>query len=233
MSEELRDMKVAELAPPSVGRTAPATREYPQEPAEEYRSGDSSNSVWVTVDKQGRVLRVEVSTGWHTRLPAGEFSSALLSAYLGASETAAVVESRDRRQNPGPVPDEAPGEVLGLDEWVRSMQNRHAEIGRKLREAEARAEGRSTEVADVRSPYGYLALQVRAGALLGLTVDAARIAQVHGGQLQQDLWDGFRAAGLTSPNAFQEAPAQPPAARPRRSDPDDDGDEMWQGIKWQ
>ncbi|MGO1053030.1 hypothetical protein [Crossiella sp. CA198] len=240
MEEELRNLKLAELNLPPVstvgaGRPAGPAREFPAEPTDEYKAADSSNSLWITVDKEGKVLRLEVSTSWHTRLPAGEFASTLLTTYMSASETAAVVESKARERNraqTATADTEASDGVLGLDEWLSKIEARHANLDRQLREARAEDDGRSGQVLEIRSPHGYLTLQVRSGALVGLTVDAERISRARGGQLQQDLWDGFTAAGLTSPDSATGAPASRPR---RRQDPvaGEEEEELWKGVPWE
>ncbi|KJK45178.1 hypothetical protein UK23_27015 [Lentzea aerocolonigenes] len=114
-----------------------------------------------------------------------------------------------------------------LETWLAQVKVEQAAIGRQLREARENADKVSLQVTALRSPYGLVSLQIRNRALVGLTANAAAISQANVGQLQQDLWEVFSNAGLTSD--LGRTPASPSRRRPRTegADPEED---LWKGL---
>lgn len=232
LEEHLRNLKLAELHLPPIAatRTSPPP-ELPTTPADQYKASDPSRSLWVVVDPDAKVLRFEVSSSWQTRLLAAEFGQALMTTYLDAVRIAATVERQARREHnraePEPVNFQSWSGMPDLETWLAQVKVEQAAIGQQLREARENADKVSLQVTTLRSPYGLVTLQIRNGALVGLTANAAAISQANVGQLQQDLWDVFSDAGLTSDRGM--TPASPSKRRPRAEETDPEED-LWKGL---
>lgn len=231
LEEQLRNLKLAELYLPPIAatRTSPPP-ELPSAPADQYKASDPSRSLWVIVDPDGKVLRFDVSSSWQTRLPAAEFGQVLMTTYLDAVRIAATVERQARREHrdePQPVSFQSWSGMPDLETWLAQVKAEQAAISRQLREAREHADKVSLEVTALHSPYGLVTLQIRNGALVGLTANAAAISQSNVGQLQQDLWAVFGDAGFTSDRGG--TPASPSRRRPcaEEADPEED---LWKGL---
>ncbi|GGM93342.1 hypothetical protein GCM10011609_33520 [Lentzea pudingi] len=230
LDKELSSLKLAELHLPPIAATRMSPPpELPSAPADAYKASDASRSLWVIVDPNGKVLRFDVSSSWQSRLPVAEFGQALMMTYLDAVRIAATVERqarRDRREDPEPVSFQSWSSMPDMDTWLAQIREEQSTIGRQLREACENADRVSHEVTALRSPYGLVTLQIRNGALVGLTANTAAISQAGVGQLQQDLWEVFGDAGLTSDRGT--APVSPPRRRSRaQEDPEED---LWKGL---
>ncbi|MFJ5984527.1 hypothetical protein [Lentzea sp. NPDC092896] len=230
LEEELGKLKLAELHLPPIAATRMSPLpEFPSEPADEYKAIDASRSLWVIVDPDGKVLRFDVSSSWQSRLPVAEFGQALMMTYLDALRIAATVERqarRDHRDEPEPVEFQSWSGMPDMDTWLAQIREEQAAIGRQLREARENADKVSLEVTALRSPYGLVTLQIRNGALVGLTANTAALSQANIGQVQQDLWEVFGDAGLTSDRGM--APLS--QSRRRRRAEEDPEEDLWKGL---
>lgn len=231
LAEELRDMKLAEVRLPQVSSGQPTSPpELPAGPSDEYTAVDPSRSLRVAVDPEGKVLRFDVAGSWLSRLPAAEFGSALMGTYQDALGIAAAVEHRARRNPPEqetPVSFESWSGAEDLETFLAKTRAEQAAIGQKLHEARENASRVSYEVTQLRSPYGFVTLQVRTGALVGLTANADAISRARPGQVQQDLWEVFGGAGLRSSRASATASASPRRRPQVEEDPEED---LWKGL---
>jgi hypothetical protein len=231
LAEELRDMKLAEVRLPQVPpRSRTPSPELPARPADEYTMADASRSVRVTVDREGKVLRFDVAASWSSRLPAAAFESALMEAYQNALRVAAAVKLRERRsqlEQQMPVSFESWSGAEDLETFLVKTRAEQAAIGQKLHEARENASRVSYEVIQLRSPNGFVTLQVRNGALVGLTANADAISRARPGQVQQDLWEVFGDAGLRSSRASATASASPRRRPQVEADPEED---LWKGL---
>jgi len=230
LADELRNMKLAEVRLPQV---PPGSRMPPLElprPADEYTAADVSRSLRVTVDPEGKVLRFDVAGSWLSRLPAAEFGSALMETYQDALGIAAAVERQARRNQPeqeAPVSFESWSGGEDLETFLAKTRAEQSVIGQKLREARENADRVSYDVTELRSPYGFVTLQVRTGALAGLTANTNAISRANPGQVQQDLWEVFGDAGLNSSRASAPVSA-PPRRRPQVEE--DSEEDLWKGL---
>jgi len=230
LADELRNMKLAEVRLPQV---PPGSRMPPLElprPADEYTAADVSRSLRVTVDPEGKVLRFDVAGSWLSRLPAAEFGSALMETYQDALGIAAAVERQARRNQPeqeAPVSFESWSGGEDLETFLAKTRAEQSVIGQKLREARENADRVSYDVTELRSPYGFVTLQVRTGALAGLTANTDAISRANPGQVQQDLWEVFGDAGLNSSRASAPVSA-PPRRRPQVEE--DSEEDLWKGL---
>jgi len=198
--------------------------------ADEYTAADVSRSLRVTVDPEGKVLRFDVAGSWHSRLPAAEFGSALMETYQDALGIAAAVERQARRNQPeqeAPVSFESWSGGEDLETFLAKTRAEQSVIGQKLREARENADRVSYDVTELRSPYGFVTLQVRTGALAGLTANTDAISRANPGQVQQDLWEVFGDAGLNSSRASAPVSA-PPRRRPQVEE--DSEEDLWKGL---
>lgn len=231
LAEELRNMKLAEVRLPQVPpRPRMSSPELPAGPADEYTVADASRSLRVTVDREGKVLRFDVAASWSSRLPPAEFESALMEAYQNALGIAAAVERRERRNQLDqqlPVSFESWFGAEDLETFLAKTRAEQAAIGQKLHEAKENANKVSYEVTQLRSPYGFVTLLVRTGALVGLTANADAISRARPGQVQQDLWEVFGDAGLRSSRASATASASPRRRPQADEDPEED---LWKGL---
>ncbi|MET8759701.1 hypothetical protein [Lentzea sp. NPDC004782] len=231
LADELRNMKLAELRLPRIplGPRRPSP-ELPAGPADEYTAADASRSLRVTVDPEGKVLRFDVAGSWLSRLPAAEFGSALMATYQDALGIAAAVERQARRNQPepeAPVSFESWSGAEDLETFLARTRAEQVAIGQKLSEARESAARVSYDVTELRSPHGFVTLQVRTGALVGLTANTDAISRAKPGQVQQDLWEVFGDAGLISNRASA------PVSRPSRSRPrveEDPEEDLWKGL---
>lgn len=231
LAEELRNLKPAEVRLPQVPRGPQAPPpELPAGPADEYTAADASRSLRVTVDPDGKVLRFDVAGSWLSRIPVEEFGSVLMRTYQEALRIAATVERRARRnpqEQEAPVSFESWSGAEDVETFLAKARAEQAAIGQKLREAKESADRVSYDVTELRSPHGFVTLRVRTGALVGLTANTDAVSCANPGQLQQDLWAVFGAAGLNSNRGA--APAgTPPRRRPQvEEDPEED---LWKGL---
>jgi hypothetical protein len=87
-------------------------REYHADPRKiaHFEGADTSGSIWVMVERRGRVESVEVIRHWRERLAVAHFATALADAYGAATRhaltTAAVVALTYRRRPGGRMPAE-------------------------------------------------------------------------------------------------------------------------------
>ncbi|MGW4214659.1 hypothetical protein ACWEIJ_42210 [Lentzea sp. NPDC004789] len=227
LADELRNMELAEVRLPRIplGPQRPSP-ELPAGPADEYTAADASRSLRVTVDPEGKVLRFDLAGSWLSRLPATEFGSALMAAYQHALGIAAAVERQARRNRPVqevPVSFKSWSGAEDLETFLAKTRAEQVAIGQKLSEARESAARVSYDVTELRSPYGFVTLQLRTGALVGLTANTDAISQANPGQVQQDLWEVFGDAGLRSNRA-----SVPTRRRPHvEEDPEED---LWKGL---
>jgi len=231
LADELRNMKLAEVRLPRIplGPQRPSP-ELPAGPADEYTAADASRSLRVTVDPEGKVLRFDVAGSWLSRLPAAEFGSALMATYQDALGIDAAVERQARRNHPepeAPVSFESWSGAEDLETFLAKARAEQAAIGQKLSEARESAARVSYDVTELRSPYGFVTLQLRTGALVGLTANADAISRANPGQVQRDLWEVFGAAGLRS-NRASAPVSKPSRRRPQVGEgPEED---LWKGL---
>ncbi|MCP2246356.1 hypothetical protein [Lentzea aerocolonigenes] len=231
LAADLRNMKLAEVRLPEIpiGPQRPSP-ELPAGPSDEYTAADASRSLRVTVDPEGMVLRFEVAGSWLSRLPAAEFGSALMAAYQDALWIAAAVGREARRNRPeqeAPVSFENWSGAEDLETFLAKTKAEQAAIGQRLSDARENAARVSYDVTELRSPYGFVTLQVRTGALVGLTANTDTISRANPGQVQQDLWEVFGDAGLRSNRAS--APVSKPSRR-RPQVEEDPEEDLWKGL---
>ena len=179
----------------------PRQAESQHDGADGYQGTDESGAVWVSVDRQGRLAAVEISTSWRKRLGAERFADALFTAYHEAARKAAGGDPDGGRYTLelAPVPDIDPD--ADFDTWLaqsraslRALDARMAEVAR----ANARARARLTDARTVRGPNGYVTLQVRGGNLVGVTGATAGLKSANPNMLREDVLAAFRSAELAA-----------------------------------
>ncbi|GGU49759.1 hypothetical protein [Lentzea flava] len=228
MFDHLRDLKIADVRIPPA---PPAPAGPPPEPADSYQATDPSRSLWITVDRDSKVLRIEVSGTWEDRLPVAEFDDAVFMTYVNAVQMAAAAEApaRLRAAAEGPAEPSADDVVTDFHDWLADVAQRRAAIGQKLREIEENAAASADQgVIEVHGPYGLLMLRVRGGNLLGIATNTEALSKANAGMVQQALWEAFSDAGLTSPSTARQEPE--PVRRPRRDDEVVIEDDLWKGF---
>jgi len=165
------------------------------EPADSYQTADPSESIWVTVDPDGRLVDVLIRRTWPEHLEPATFGPALLGAYTAAAEKALAVRmSMWEEPAPDTRPQVATDDGLSHEEWLRRVRGRLDEVDAKLL-AMAREEPESPGEQEFRGVNGYLTLLMETGGLVGITANPA-IAYAELERLREDVLDIFDDAGL-------------------------------------
>lgn len=164
-----------------------------------YDGTESSESIWVAIDPNGRLLSVDLSRSWRDRLQPDQFADALFVAYAeAANKVVAAKLAGGRAETEKQNDDELSPDALAAlppEEWLAVSRARLERVDATLR---ALPEGTSVPEREVRSPNGYLALRLRGNDLVGITgnTDALRLAKSN--LLRQDVIDVFQDAELSS-----------------------------------
>jgi hypothetical protein len=165
-------------------------------PASRYDSADPSQSIWVEVDPRGRFLGVEISRTWTDRLQPAQFAEALFSAYTTAVQKAFATELAAGRIGQAAKPVAEPrADGPAAADWVAEAEARLRRIDEKLRRLPT---GPAEPDREVRSPNGYLTLQLNAGSLSAITGNTEALERAHRELLREDVLDVFRRANLTA-----------------------------------
>lgn len=177
-------------------------------PAAGRRQGaDPSESVWISVDAEGRVEGVEISRSWRDRIEPDAFPAALFQAYTDGLrkmvDATAVAALASRPEPGGPVESERPAAAgvaeppAGEREWLAATWALLHDLDDQLRRldritavVEARDGGRTT----VTSPHGYLAARMEGPAISEITGDVQRLRAAGTEQLRLEALALFRAA---------------------------------------
>lgn len=166
-----------------------------EELSDRYKAADATESIWVTVDPQGRLVDVEISRTWSERLDPATFGDALFGAYMTAMQKALIVESAAREEPPPPRRRQAPpAEELSYEEWLAGVRADLEKMDAALRAARA-SEIVAEEEREIRGRNGYLTLVMQGGAPTGITGGAA-LAHARRERLREDALDIFTDAGL-------------------------------------
>lgn len=173
------------------------TAEQELVPASRYDSPDPSESIWVEVDPRGKFVGVEISRTWTNRLQPEQFAEALFSAYRAAVQKAFATElaaGRIEQQTAKPAAEPRADGPSAAD-WVAEAEARLRQIDEKLRRLPTAAGQPDREV---RSPNGYLTLQLNAGGLSAITGNPQALERAHWELLREDVLDVFRRANLAT-----------------------------------
>ncbi|MET9629038.1 hypothetical protein ABZX92_16405 [Lentzea sp. NPDC006480] len=225
----LEDLELAELHVPDDPRTRAHLAELTRldgrelEPAETYEARDPSGFVIVTVNKNRKVTNVRVRARWFEHLRPEHFPAALYNTYVTAVQRAFAVEFAHRPpEQPSAPPPAAFADPVRLSpqEWqarttarINAMADQYDAIRRRQHQQ------KPLEVTDIRSPLGYLTLQVRAGGPVAIHGDPQALDNPSDTVLSEEALQLFVRAGLGID------PGERPPARPHGrggSDEDDD-----------
>lgn len=183
-------------------RAAAFAAEQKSEPADRYDGSEPTKSVWVTVDPRGRLVGVDISRTWRDRLEPEKFADALFGAYQAAMHKALAAEFAAGHVTAGQPEGEPP--VRGDDygampaaEWLAVARARLRRIDTRLRELSEETATRPDAI-EVRSPNGYLTLQVAGRGVVGVTGNAGALKFANPDLLRQDVLDAFRRAKLAA-----------------------------------
>ncbi|MEQ4301172.1 hypothetical protein ABNF97_07235 [Plantactinospora sp. B6F1] len=190
-------------------------------PPAHHEGADPSDSVWVTVDSDGRVESVDISRHWLDRLDAEGFPSALHAAYTSAVRklvnasvlaTLAAQEEIGRhpfappnppagRPTPTPEPP-APGPVDERD-WLSQTWQAIEDIDEQLRRLDQIStdiEFRESREKILTSPEGHLTARINGGGVTTITGDPQSIRNASTEQLRLAALALFRAAAEATEN---------------------------------
>jgi hypothetical protein len=159
---------------------------------------DPTNTIMVSTDRKGRIRSVEISRQWRDRLDPGDFGQAVFQAYSSANIKALVADAGSDVDGGGDSFEPLPDPERGHAEWLAQIRDRLDRVDNSLYESERKlSQGRGPAMdRTVKSPSGFVTLQLNGDALVGVTADIMLIRRVDAEQLRLELMDAFRDAGL-------------------------------------
>jgi hypothetical protein len=183
---------------------ASARRELAQGPPAGPPVGtDASESVWITLDDDFHVERIEVSRQWKDRLDSGQFAPALFQAYqdgiarrIRAQAFGTVAADGDSGAPAMPtLPDyDDPNFFRRLQEEADGTTGRLETLQREA------AQGSRDEQHDreLTSPEEIFTIRLQGTTIVGITGDLMKIRRGNPELLRLEALDLFKAAGLTA-----------------------------------
>jgi hypothetical protein len=211
------------------------------QPGSRTEGADASNSIWVTIDTEGRVESIEVSRNWRDRLDAGAFAGALLGAYNNAQGKSvqaravkaftAMSEGRSRHEGRATPVDLGPSPHDDPERWLAETMEAISSLTAQV-QAINRGEAVQEIVGEsvVRSPNELLTLRHQGRQISEITGEVMQIRRTDPESLRLEALDLFRAAGLTADAAGAGEARPAPAAA--KSYEDDDYDSYGGGYSW-
>ena len=182
------------------------------QPGSRVEGADATNSIWVSIDTEGRVEGIEVSRNWRDRLDPGAFGSALLEAYKNAQDKTvqaravaafiAMSEGRPRYRTAPVVPAaREPNPEDDPERWLAETLEAINKITDRVKAME-----RGETVPDqpalgetvVKSPNELLTLRYQGRQIVEITGEVMQIRRTDPESLRLEALDLFRAAGLTA-----------------------------------
>ncbi|MCW2640758.1 MAG: hypothetical protein JWP76_3064 [Dactylosporangium sp.] len=169
-------------------------------PGQPKEASDSTGAVYVAVDHRGGVIDIGFSTSWRERLKPSEVGVALYDAYLAAVQKAQAAAAIAALEGGGQeLPQPQPGRYEPEDNhrWIERTWQELDQIEadrRRYAEAGARAQTTPDQYTRVSSPDGYLKIQLQGRHIVGVEVDARRIAGASIDGLANDALTAFETA---------------------------------------
>ena len=206
------------------------------QPAETYEARDPSGLITVTVNRLQLVTRVQVRPRWYEQLKPEAFPAALYNTYVTAVQRALAVESLRQPAEPAnPSDSPAPAESfvdpaeLSLEEFLARTRSRLDAVEAEYDAIRRRQQAPQVNTTEIRSPLGYLTMQVRDGGPIAIHGDPQALDNPSDTVLADDILQLFTHAGF----GVDPGERPRPAARPERphSDGDDADDEYFDGFK--
>ncbi|MET9227469.1 YbaB/EbfC family nucleoid-associated protein [Lentzea sp. NPDC003310] len=205
-------------------------------PAETYEACDPGGLITVTVNKSQLVTNVRIRPRWYEHLRPEAFPAALYNTYITAVQRALAVEFAQPPQgqeSTGSTP--APGESsvdsaeLSLEEFLARNKSRLDAVDAEYDAIRRRERAPQVDTTEIRSPLGYLMMQVRDGGPIALHGNPQALDNPSDTVLAEDILHLFARAG------FGVGPGERPSPVARterpRGDGDDADDEYFDGFK--
>lgn len=186
-------------------------------PPRQQEGADQSDSVWVSIDAEGRADSVDVSRHWRDRMQPGAFPTALFEAYTDAvrklvdatAVVALAAEGGPRDDAPGgttgsrTAPADVPEQPADEREWlvtVRQLLDGIDDQLRRLDRISTEIEVRDRRTATVTSPHGYLTAKTEGQAIIEITGDVHRIRAATDDRLRLEALSLLQAATDSHPS---------------------------------
>lgn len=194
------------------------------QPAGTYEARDPAEIVTIVVDKSQMVTSVRIHPRWFEQLRPEAFPATVYNTYVTAVQRALAVEFAHRAPEPqgqfaSPAPRADPSDVP-LEEWMASTRSRLDAIDAEYDAIRRREQAPPpADVTEVRSPLGYLSMQMRNGGPISLQGDPQALDNPSDTVLSDDVLRLFVRAGLGVD------PGERPRPAPRPRTGGDEGDE--------
>jgi hypothetical protein len=190
--------------------------------ADTYEARDPAGIVTIVVDKVQMVTNVRIRPRWFEQLRPEAFPATVYNTYVTAVQRALAVEfahsAPDPRVQSG---SDVPSDALPLEEWMAHTRSRldaiDAEYDAIRRQEQAAPQSGVTEI---RSPLGYLSMQMRNGGPISLHGDPQALDNPSDTVLADDVLRLFVRAGL----GVDPGERSRPTARPRTGGDEADDD---------
>lgn len=174
--------------------------------ADHFEGVDGTNSIRTTVDKQSRVVRIDIDPQWKRRIGVDGFAAALFASYtaaihesLGAAVHAALATDLDNERNDPSVPQpRAEESELGDQAWLRRTWTTLYDIRAQLSRLEEVETTARPDERTVSGPDGLVTLRLQGRSVIGIEADTLRIARADPDQLRFEALDAFRSAALAA-----------------------------------
>jgi hypothetical protein len=180
-------------------------------PPTSQQGADPSDSVWVSIDAEGRVEDVDISRSWRDRIEPGAFPAALFEAYLDGVRkvvSAVAVDALASQEQTGGAPGSDRPAATGSAEppadereWLSATWSLLEEVDEQLRRLDrinATIEARDGRRTTLTSPHGYLSARIEGPAISEITGDVQRLRVAGTEQLRLEALALFRAAAELS-----------------------------------
>ncbi|GLY48387.1 hypothetical protein [Lentzea sp. NBRC 102530] len=192
--------------------------------ADTYEARDPAGIITVVVDRRQMVTDVRIRGRWFEKLRPEAFPATVYNTYVTAVQRSIAVESAhrgpDAHTQPAPPTQRPDPTDTPLEEWMASTRARldaiDAEYDAIRRREQAPA---STDVTEIRSPLGYLSMQLRGGGPISLNGDPRALDNPSDTVLAEDVLRLFVRAGLGVD------PGERPRPTPRPRTGGDEGDD--------
>ncbi|MDX3657627.1 hypothetical protein PV646_09960 [Streptomyces sp. ID05-26A] len=195
------------------------------QPANTYEAGDPAGILTIVVDRTQMVTNVRIRPRWFEQLRPEAFPASVYNTYVTAVQRALMVEAAHQapepQGRPAPPAPRADPTDLPLDEWTASTRSRLDAIDAEY-DAIRRREQTPPQagVTAIRSPLGYLSMQMRNGGPISLQGDPQALDNPSETVLADDVLRLFVRAGL----GIDPGERPHPAARPRTGANEGDDD---------
>ncbi|MDA3646050.1 hypothetical protein LZ318_05685 [Saccharopolyspora indica] len=181
--------------------------------ANTYEARDQTGFIGITVNRSRMVESVWIRPGWPDRIRPDGFPAVLHSTYMTAVQRALAVELAHRpvRRPSAPAPDDAYVDpaALSFEEWLSRTKSRLDAIDAEYDAIRRHQRAPQMDVTEIRSPLGYLTVQMRRGGPIAISGDPQALDNPSSTVLADEVLQLFSRAGLGIGSGEASHPAQP------------------------